>query len=80
MTRKRVKSQIRKLLQRYERQLGRGTEKERDLENRKERLSVHGHFELGFYGGKNFVYEKVIDDLKDLLANDLGGENEEIQG
>ena len=37
-----------------------------DLEERKEKLSVHGYWDLGYYTGKLVVMEDWLDDKADL--------------
>lgn len=62
-----MREEIEKLIKKYERQLKRCQERESDLKEREENLSVHGYWELGYFGGKTSLYEDIIDDLKDLL-------------
>lgn len=61
------KDQISNLIKKYERQLVRCRKRESDLEDRKENLSNHGCWSLGYFGGKTSLYEDIIDDLKDLV-------------
>lgn len=68
MTRIEYKEQINILIRKYERQLTRCQEKEVDLENKKDNLSNHGYWSLGYFGGKTSLYEDVIDDLKELIS------------
>lgn len=52
-----------------ERQLNRQIERIKkriqDLEDRKDRLSVHGYWDLGYYIGKLAVMEDWLDDLQE---------------
>lgn len=61
---------IRKLIKKYERQMERCRIKENNLEARKANLSVHGYWDLGYFGGKTSLYDQVIGDLKDLLDDE----------
>lgn len=62
-----MEEKLRELIKKYKRQLKRCQSKELDLKQREEKLSIHGHWDLGYFGGKTSLYEDVIDDLKDLL-------------
>lgn len=68
-----IKEKIEELIRRYSRQLERSRAKESDFEQRKENLSVHGHWSLGYFGGRASLYEDIIDDLNDLIDNDKTG-------
>lgn len=62
-----VEMEIKKLIKQYERRLDRNRKKESDLESRKEKLSCHGYWSLGYFSGLTYVYETIIDDLKGLI-------------
>lgn len=62
-----MKEKIKKLIRKYERQAERCHAKESLMEQKKDRLSVHGYWDLGYFGGRATLYEDVIDDLKELL-------------
>lgn len=61
-----METEIKKLLKQYEHQLHRNRKKENDLESRKEKLSCHGYWSLGYFGGLTYAYGNIIDDLKGL--------------
>lgn len=63
-----MQEKIENLIKRYERQLKRCQERESDLKAREENLSVHGYWDLGYFGGKTSLYEDVIDELKEVLS------------
>jgi hypothetical protein len=48
------------------RQIRRNEIRIEDYENRKENLSEHGHWGLGYYTGVNSTLEKILDDLEEL--------------
>lgn len=63
------KIEMEKLVKKYHRQMVRSAERESRLEERKEDLSVHGHFSLGWFGGRAMLYQDIIDDLEDILKD-----------
>lgn len=54
-----------KLEHQLERKIKRTRERLVDLENRKETLSKHGYWSIGFYRGKLEVLEDWIDELRE---------------
>lgn len=62
-----MKEKVKNLIKKYERQLGRSERKEKELEARKDRLSIHGYWNLGYFAGRSSLYADVIDDLNNLL-------------
>lgn len=62
-----MKEKVEELIRKYERQLKRCRTKESLMEQKKDRLSVHGYWDLGYFGGRATLYEDVVDDLKELL-------------
>ena len=49
------------------RQIGRITKRIQALEDRKDNLSVHGYWDLGYHKGKLAVMEDWLDDRVDLV-------------
>lgn len=62
-----MNQEIEKLIRKYERQAERCYTKESLMGQKKDRLSVHGYWDLGYFGGRATLYEDVVDDLKELL-------------
>ena len=55
-----------KLIRRYKRQVARAEERERSYEEKKERLSEHGYYMMGFFAGVAYAYANAADDLEDV--------------
>lgn len=62
-----MQEKIKNLIKKYDRQLSRSEKKEKELEERKDRLSVHGYWDLGYFAGRSSLYADIRDDLNDLL-------------
>lgn len=60
---------INSMITRYQRQCERSKKKEAALEEKRDDLSKHGYWSLGYYSGRTMLYEDIIDDLKDLVKN-----------
>lgn len=55
---------IEKLKKKMKRQIERNNAKIKVLEDKKEKLSIHGHFDLGYLKGVNSTLENILDDLE----------------
>lgn len=55
---------IEKLKIKIQRKIQRNIEKIKELESRKERLSEHGHWSIGYFIGANSALENILDDLE----------------
>jgi len=58
---------IKKYKYRIERSIERNNEKIKDYELRKDKLSIHGYWSLGYYQGINSELENLLDELKEML-------------
>lgn len=65
-----IRQRIEKLIHSYERQMKRNVKKEKEYEDRKKDLTIHGYWSLGSCGAKAMLYADVIDDLKELIEKD----------
>lgn len=55
---------IEKLKAKVQRKINRNNEKIKDLESREDKLSVHGHWDLGYFKGANSALENILDELE----------------
>lgn len=51
--------------ERLQRMIDRAKEKLKDLEERKESLSKHGYWDIGYFKGRISVLEDWIDDIRE---------------
>lgn len=60
-----------------ERSIKRAKERLEDLEKRKERLSIHGYWSIGYWEGKINVLEDWLDELTEMEEN---GQKNNVEG
>lgn len=68
-----MNDQLNKCKARLERSLKRAEERIEHLEQRKDNLSPHGHWDLGYFHGKASAYDLAIE-LIDKILEDLDKE------
>ena len=52
------------LIKKYKHKLVRAELKETEYEQKKDRLSVHGYWSLGFYAGRVMAFDEILYDLE----------------
>lgn len=64
-----MNDQLNKCKARLERSLKRAEERIEYLEQRKDNLSPHGHWDLGYFHGKASAYDLAIELIDKILEN-----------
>lgn len=58
------------LLKKYERKCNRSEVKEKQYEEKEEKLSKYGFWSMGYYGGYNMACDEILEDLKELCGKE----------
>lgn len=62
-----MKKKIESLIKKYNRQAERAEDREKELKEREDILSVHGFWDLGYFSCKATLYRDIVDDLCEIL-------------